>query len=133
MSELTELNWWSVIVATIIYFVLGAIWYRAFAKQWMELREISEEDIGDPNPVIFLWSFILQFIAVFTLAIFMNAMDVITLSKGTLAGFGAGAGFVFTLAGTTGLFSDNKLGLHFIDNGYHVVGLTIAGAILGFW
>lgn len=133
MTELTALNWWSVIVATIIYFVLGAIWYRGFAKQWMELREISEEDIGEPNPVIFLWSFILQFIAVFTLAIFMNAMDIITLSKGALAGFGVGAGFVFTLAGTTGLFSDNKLGLHFIDNGYHIVGLTIAGALLGFW
>lgn len=128
------LNWWAVIVAAVVYFLLGAVWYSVlFAKKWMELRELKEEDISEPNPIIFLWSFVLQFVATLSLALFIVAMGVYTGVEGALVGFGAGAGIVFTLAGTTGLFSDTKLGLHFIDNGYHVAGLTIAGAILGWW
>jgi len=131
---LIAVNWWAVIVAAVVYFLLGAVWYSVlFAKKWMELRELKEEDIGDPNPIIFLWSFVLQFVATLSLALFILAMGVYTGIEGAIVGFGAGAGIVFTLAGTTGLFSDTKLGLHFIDNGYHVVGLTIAGAILGWW
>ncbi len=131
---LIAVNWWAVIVAAVVYFLLGAVWYSVlFAKKWMEQRELKEEDIGDPNPIIFLWSFVLQFVATLSLALFILAMGVYTGIEGAIVGFGAGAGIVFTLAGTTGLFSDTKLGLHFIDNGYHVVGLTIAGAILGWW
>jgi hypothetical protein len=128
------LNWWAVIVAAVVYFLLGAVWYSVlFANKWMELRELKEEDISGPNPIIFVWTFILQFVATLSLALFILAMGVYTGVEGAIVGFGAGAGIVFTLAGTTGLFSGTKPGLHFIDNGYHVVGLTIAGAILGWW
>lgn len=135
MGELIlSLNWWAIIVAAVAYFMLGWVWYSTlFAKKWMELRELNEEDMDDPNPIIFLWSFILQFVATLTLAGFLGAIGISTALHGAMIGFGAAMGFVFTLAGTTGLFSDNKLGLHFIDNGYHVAGLTLAGAILGLW
>ncbi|MEX0646434.1 MAG: DUF1761 domain-containing protein [Balneolaceae bacterium] len=135
MSELlASLNWLSVITATVIYFALGALWYSLiFAKTWMKLRGITEKDVNEPNPVIFFYSFILQLIAVISLALFLSAMGVQSALNGAFVGFGAGAGFVFTLAGSTGIFSDVKLKLHFIDHGYHVVGLTLAGLILGWW
>lgn len=136
MSELlSSLNWLSVIVATLVYFILGALWYSnaLFAQTWMRLRNISKDDIDEPNPIIFLYSFILQFIAVISLALFMQAMQVDSAANGALVGFGAGAGFVFTLAGTTGIFTENPLKLHLLDNGYHVVGLILAGLVLGWW
>ncbi|MEX1011412.1 MAG: DUF1761 domain-containing protein [Balneolaceae bacterium] len=129
-----SLNVWAVLVAAVTYFMLGWIWYGPlFSKKWMALRKLREQDIKDPDPKIFMWSFLLQFTATVTLAVFLQALAIDTALHGSLIGFGAAAGFVFTLAGTTGLFSENKLGLHFIDNGYHVVGLAIAGAILGAW
>lgn len=135
---ITSLNWWAVLVATIAYFLLGSLWYGVlFAKEWMELREITEEQIkeqgGESNSALFLWSFLLEGVAVISLALFIHAIGVAGLIQGSVIGFGAGAGFVFTLTGNTGLFADTKLALHFIDNGYHVIGLTIAGAILGAW
>ncbi|MEX2600062.1 MAG: DUF1761 domain-containing protein [Balneolaceae bacterium] len=135
MAELFgSLQIWGVLVASVAYFMLGWVWYGPlFSKKWMALREVTEEDIKDPNPMLFLWSFILQFIATLTLAVFLAAVDINTLLHGALVGLGAGFGFVFTLAGTTGLFADNKLGLHLIDNGYHVIGLALAGAIIGYW
>jgi hypothetical protein len=134
MAELLlSLNWLAVISATFIYFLLGALWYSPimFAKKWMELRNISEEDIDGPNPIIFLYSFILQLIAVVSLALFMTAMNIDTAVNGAIIGFGAGAGILFTLAGTTGIFTELKMKLHFLDSGYHVVGLTISGLIIG--
>ena len=134
MAELlASLSWLTVLAATVLYFILGALWYSPllFAKAWMNVRNITEEDIGKPNPVIFLYAFILQFIAVISLALFFAGMGIETAANGALAGFGAGAGILFTLAGTTGIFSETPMKLHFIDNGYHVVGLTLAGLLLG--
>ena len=136
MAELlSSLNWFLVLSATLVYFFLGALWYSPllFANTWMKLRNIKEEDIGKPNPVIFLYSFILQFIAVISLALFIAGMNIESGLHGLIIGFGAGAGLVFTLAGTTGIFSEQKMALHFLDNGYHVVGLSLAGLILGLW
>lgn len=136
MTELlTSLNWFAVVTAALLYFFLGALWYSPalFADVWMKLRNLTEVDIDKPNPIIFFYSFVLQFIAVISLALFITAMGITGATHGALIGFGAGAGIVFTLAGTTGLFSDTPQKLHFIDNGYHVMGLTLAGLILGWW
>ena len=136
MAELlSSLNWLAIVVATIAYFLLGALWYSPvlFAKKWMELRNINEEDIDGPNPVIFFYSFILQLIGVISLALFIAAMGIDSALHGATVGFGAGAGILFTLAGTTGIFSQVNMALHFVDNGYHVIGLTLAGLILGAW
>lgn len=132
---IASLNWLSIIVATVVYFVLGALWYSPvlFGNIWMKLRNLSMEDIDDPNPIIYLYSFILQFIGVFSLAMFMSALGVDSAANGALIGLGAGAGFVFSLAGATGIFTDIPMKLHFLDNGYHVAGLIIAGFILGLW
>lgn len=135
LELLSSLNWIAVFAATLLYFSLGAIWYSPlmFAKSWMKLRNLKVEDMEGPDPLMFVYSFILQLIAVISLALFMYAMQVDTASMGAFIGFAAGAGFLFTLAGNTGIFSDIKMPLHFIDNGYHVVGLTLAGLILGWW
>lgn len=136
MVELfTSVNWFAVFTATFIYFMLGALWYSPvlFANTWIKLRNIPIDETDDPNPVIFFYSFILQLIAVVSLALFIAAMSIGGAANGAIIGFGAGAGILFTLTGTTGIFSDLNMKLHVIDNGYHVLGLTLAGTILGWW
>ncbi|MDR9366015.1 MAG: DUF1761 domain-containing protein [Balneolaceae bacterium] len=136
MSDLLfSLNWFSIIVATVVYFILGALWYSPvlFGNTWMKLRNLDPETMEQPNPIIYLYSFILQFIGVASLAMFITALEIDGAGNGALIGFGAGAGFVFSLAGATGIFTDIPMKLHFLDNGYHVVGLVLAGIILGLW
>lgn len=135
LDILLSLHWIVILLAVLIYFFLGALWYSPvlFASSWMKLRNINEDDIDKPNPIIFLYSFILQLIAVTCLALFIFAMGVYGAIDGAIVGFGAGAGLVFTLSETTGIFSDIPLKLHLIDNGYHVIGLTLAGLLIGIW
>jgi hypothetical protein len=99
----------------------------------MKLRNLDPETMEQPNPIIYLYSFILQFIGVASLALFITGLGVEGVLNGAVIGFGAGAGFVFSLAGTTGIFTEVSMKLHFLDNGYHVVGLVLAGIILGLW
>ena len=134
MELFNALNWWTVIAAVIVYFILGGLWYSVlFTKKWMELREVTAEDIGEPNPLIFLWSFLFQFVAVVVLGLFVEAAGASTAFQVGLVGFGIGLGILFTLNANTVLFNDIKPGLHLIDNGYHVLALTLAGLIMGAW
>ena len=123
-----------VLVATIVYFALGALWYSPilFAKPWMAIKNIPEDHEGG-SPLIFGFSFILQFVGVLSLALFIEALGIEGVHGSALIGFFAATGFVFSLSGATGLFSEVPLKLHLIDNGYHVAGLTIAGLIIGWW
>jgi len=45
----------------------------------------------------------------------------------------AGLGFSAMTSFTTSTFEDRPLKLFLIDSGYNLVGLVIAGAILGAW
>ena len=39
MHHLMYFNWWAILVATLIQFLLGALWYSfLFAKPWMALK-----------------------------------------------------------------------------------------------
>ena len=133
MELLSSLNWIAIVAAAVVYFVLGALWYSPlmFAKPWMKALNKTAEDFDDPNPLIYLYSFVLQFLGVASLALLITAMGVDTILNGGIIGFGAGAGLVFTLSGATGLFMDENMALHVINNGYHVAGLTVSGLILG--
>jgi hypothetical protein len=134
MNLLSSVSALPVLIGTLIYFILGALWYSPlmFAKPWMKIRNIPDDFEGGP-PIIYLFSFILQFVGVFSLALFIEALGVTGAHSGALIGFFASTGFVFTLAGATGLFLDVPLKLHLIDNGYHVVGMTLAGLVIGWW
>lgn len=135
MSELlSSVSAPAVLAATVIYFALGALWYSPllFSKSWMEIKNLPEDHEGG-SPMLYGFSFILQFIGVFSLALFIEALEVEGALRGAFIGFSVSAGFVFSLAGATGLFSGLPLRLHLIDNGYHVAGLTIAGLAIGWW
>ncbi len=72
-TALSNINWLSVIVATIAAFILGSLWYSPvlFGKVWQKELGLSDEKIKNANmAVIFGTSFVLEFIAAFVLDMF---------------------------------------------------------------
>lgn len=127
-------NIWAVLVATIVYFVLGAGWYMVLSKPWMAAVGFTQEDVeGGANPGIYALTFALEVIVVFTLAVILRNSALSGLLGG--AGMGAliGIGIWFALMSVTFMYEARKPALFFIDGGYHVLALTVAGAILGAW
>jgi hypothetical protein len=56
-----------------------------------------------------------------------------TVKSGALTGFWLWLGFIATSNLETVLFESRPLGLYFINNGYHLVGLLGMGALLAVW
>jgi hypothetical protein len=115
--------------------MLGPIWYSKFlfGKQWMKQRGLPVDAELDFQPTAYLWGFILCLTATFSLDLILEGLLVESVQEAALLSAAIGAGFVLTTTGTSGLFTNHRLGLWLIDNVYHVVGLTAAGAFLAWF
>lgn len=133
-NSFQTLNWFAIITATLLSFVVGSLWYSPalFGKLWQSEAGLSDEKLKNGNMgLIFGGAFILIFISMFNLAMFLGpAAD---LSFGIMAGFMTGFGWVATSIGVLYLFERRSIKLFFINAGYHIVCFTASGAILGAW
>jgi Protein of unknown function (DUF1761) len=132
-NPMDAVNWLAVLAATVSMFVLGALWYGPlFGKAWMRASGITEEQARQANMAkVFGLSFVLTLLAAFALAMFIGPEA--TAGFGVFAGFMTGAFFIATAMGVVYLFEQRPFALWAIDSGYHIVGFTIMGAILGAW
>lgn len=127
-------NVWAVLVATVVYFALGAVWYMALSKPWMAAVGMTRDDTeGGSNPALFGVTFLFEAVAVFTLAVLVGNVGAIGIGGGAALGALVGIGIWFALMSVTFLYESRKPALFLIDGGYHVFALTAAGAILGAW
>jgi hypothetical protein len=127
-----EINMIAVIMAAVLYAMLGPVWYSkfVFGKMWMKQRGLPEDLEMDFQPTAYMWGFILCMTASFSLAMILQGLHVETVKEAVLVSGGIGAGFVLTTTGTSGLFTNHKPGLWFIDNVYHVIGFMLAGFMI---
>jgi hypothetical protein len=137
MNALSNLHWLHILVATVAYFAIGAIWYSfLFQKQWIRHHNI---DMNNPEGkkgvgIIMLTSFIWTFITVTALAVLI---DKLLTDGGILSavkiGLATGVCFSALAVSTTYLYLKKSLALHLIDGGYHVAGQIVAAIILVLW
>ena len=134
---LSNLNWLHILVATVAYFMLGAVWYSfLFQKKWIEYQNIdmSNPDVKKGAGALMALSFVGFFVICTALAILALKMN---LEYGAMSGvkLGLTTGVCFSAAAIsiTYLYVKKPIGLHFIDGLYHVVGQIIAAVILCAW
>lgn len=139
MSDLfvTNLNYLAILVAGISNMVVGFLWYGPlFGKAWMALRGIEPGEIN-PNPLVFVASFLLSLLMALVLAIFTNHVDAsiqaMSLVLGLLVALLIWVGFVGPATFQNNMYSGLSRKLFAIDYGYVLVVLLIQGAIIGVW
>lgn len=127
------INWWAVIVVTILSFMLGAFWHSVlFRKGWSadSGSKYNSENHGNPA-VIFGLSGLLHFVAVVALALFIGASA--SALDGMLLGLFVSVLWISTAIAVTYIFVGRTLRLFLIDAGFYVVFFALAGLILGTW
>jgi len=137
-SFLTELNWLAVAVATVAYFMLGAIWYSKilFANSWIRATgvDMSKPDAKKGVGGIMALTFVLEFVICIGLGILVYRLN---LTGGVMAGIKLGLMTGVCFAATTitisYLYQTKPRSLSFIDGGYHVAGNILAAVILCLW
>ena len=70
--DFSNINWLAVVVSTVAYFALGAIWYGpVFGKAWQKGVGLTDEEIKNGNMgKLFGTALIMSFIASFGMAMF---------------------------------------------------------------
>ena len=134
----TNLNWLAILVATLAYFVLGALWYSKllFGKKWAAMLKL---DMNDPNHskgmgIMMLGSFLFMLITCIGLALLIVKVNFDSdYMYGIKIGLMTGICYASTAVSINYVYERKATGLYFINNGYHVLGHVIAATILVMW
>lgn len=134
-----EINIWSVIVASIVSFAIGAVWYSQmlFGKTWMSLLNIDEESIAEDRErgmwKKYIIHFIFTIISFGILAFIISMTGPMSILDGAFLGFILWIGFVASNAASDLLWRKTPLKVVLIDNLNILVGLIVGGAIIAAW
>jgi hypothetical protein len=129
-----NINIWAALTGAAAYFFVGAIWYSPvlFSKTWMQETKITP-DKSKSIAGLLIGTFIITVIEIFVLSWIVSLTGCNGILGGLIIGLATGLGFVATTLGVTFLYEGRSMKLFFIDAGYHIVGLSIAGSIIGAW
>src|SRR5437868_2281439 len=130
------INWLAVLVATVINFILGGMWYGVLGKAWLEALGKRKEDLNPKDPVPFITAAVGSFVNAAVLACAMTWIDP---SQGWNLGHGIALGAVAALGilGAANVkhyaFSGWPTKLFAIDFGVDLIGFILMGIILVIW
>lgn len=132
------INWISVLVAALAYFMLGALWYSKllFAKRWIaDLKiDVNAADAKKGMGMMFGGSLLLMFVQCLALAILASRIDGLSgWMSGMKLGALVGCCFCAAAVGVNYLYEKKPLSLFLINAGYAIVGNMIAGIIICSW
>lgn len=135
MKEL-KINYLAVLVAVVLQFVLGFLWYGAlFGEPWMEMvgLDAATAEANPPGAGVWISNVISAALSMFLLAWLFVKLKVESLVRGTMLGFVLGFVFVLMTIMVGGFFADSPYWLAWITGGNTTVGLMLGGAVLGAW
>lgn len=123
-------------IASIVFFVLGAIWYSIMAAPWMAAIGKTMEELGreqGASPLPYVVGFIAILVMCYTLAWLMHRLQAATLAAGLRLGAIIAIGFIAATLALNYGFEARSITLWLINSAYVIVGLALAGAIIGGW
>src|SRR5215475_16232747 len=128
-------NYAAVVVAAIVYWLMGAVWYGVlFSKQWMALENMSVEKTSSMSPVLpYVITFALNLLIAYSLAQICIWRNADTIGRGASVGVLLWIGFVAPVTYTTYMYELRPWQLFAINQLYPLFGFALMGAILGAW
>ncbi|MFN2387995.1 MAG: DUF1761 domain-containing protein [Actinomycetota bacterium] len=138
LDVLGELNWLAVIVATIAFFMLGAVWYAqpVFGRTWQRASGV-EATAGERLGIAFyLGPLATCFLSTLATAILARATGADSFDEAIVLALVVGIGYAAAVAFVGGIFDPHKPEPKVwfaIFAGYQVVGLLLAATILALW
>lgn len=125
------LNWLAIVVATIAFFAVGAVWYTAlFGKAWQREVGLSAEQLsgGRNMMAIFGLCLLLEFIVVLMLGHLFARLQPSDHVKMMMA-TGFALAIMTPAIGINYLYQRRSLKLFLIDAGHFIVGMTVVGLV----
>ena len=128
-------DYWAVVIAGIVGYAVGALWYWAWSKPWMEAQGFTPESMkANQSPLPYLLAFAANLLMALVLAGVVSQLgsDEVTIRNGVISAAAVWLGFVATTQSVNYTFGKRSLKLLLIDAGHWLVVLLVQGAIIGF-
>ncbi len=128
------INYLAVIVATVVAFFIGAVWYSAlFRAPWMAAVGVTAAPAkpATPLPQLLVINAVGNLILAFILSALLHSLASASFGGGIAVGFLVWLGFVATVLTVNNTFANRPPALTLIDGGYWLVVLVVDGAIIG--
>ncbi len=125
----------AIVVAAVVYFLVGAIWYGQFSAAWLAGigRTMAELEAENPGARPYVVGFASVLVACATLAWLIARTGTTGWAGGAKLGIVVALGLVGAQLALNYGFESRSVSLWLINTGYAVVGLAIAGGIIGAW
>ncbi|MGZ4787063.1 MAG: DUF1761 domain-containing protein [Terriglobales bacterium] len=128
-----RLNYAAIIVAGIAYWCIQAGWYTLLGEQWLAAMGKTRNDMHGSPVIPFIGSLVCDIIVAWALAWVLTRTGRTTALAGAVSGAALSIGFFATGLLTQYLFEEAPRMLFYINAGCALVGMTVAGAIVGAW
>ena len=133
ISQIGIVNWWAILAATALAFLLGGLWYGPlFGAAWLEAMGKTEADL-EPSATPSVVSVFAALLTALVLALLLAPMQVSGWLDGAVLGLWVGLGFIATAMASDASFCRWGLKLFLIQSGYRVLYSVLMGGILGYW
>lgn len=132
-----NINWISMIIATLVPMIAGFIWYHkaVLGQAWMTETGLTEEKIASANMGKTMGlSLVMSFLLAFFMLNFCNGIgqegEFDTFKHGMAHGAIIGVFVIIPIFVTNGLFEQRSMKLTFINAIYWIITLMIMGGVL---
>lgn len=130
---LGEVNWLAVLLATLVYYVLGALWFTPlFGRAW-------DRSVGFTRPrghrfpaLYYVVPLLSSAAATIASAVLLGALGIEQVGEAVVFGLVVGLGYAAAVSVTNALMptTPRPLLLGAVAGGYHVVGLVLVSVLL---
>jgi len=137
------INWWALVVTTVVSVVIGSLWYGPiFGKAWMKSTGISMPEVMTPDmkkmmyrsyALVIVGSLIMNYVLLHSITFGAAYLNITGITAGLQAAFWSWLGFIAPVTLGSVLWESRPWKYWFITAGYYLVVLLINGAILASW
>ena len=132
-----KINYPAVLVAAILHWILGAVWYGLFSSKFVELMAWTPDQLAaiqnESHTTDYILAFLSSLVLVYILAHFVQYTKADNIGSGLQTAFWLWLGFIVTTQLPTVIFEGRKAGLYLLNIGYQFVACIVAGALLATW
>lgn len=131
-----KINWGAILLAAVVHFGFGAVWFTAFSTAWRAGTRLSPEELQaymtHPN----FWPYVISFLCSLGMALVISwVMGVsckFSLIRGIIVGLMVGIAAALAII-TEMSFEYRSASFMFICAAYPLIGSVLMGIVLGVW
>ncbi len=134
MLSLSDLNWLAILVAALVFFALGAVWYQrgVMGNRWMKAAAVDPSD-ASPRAPIFVGTLIAYFLMATVLAALSQGLGASSFPDGLVLGLFTGVVFVAAQAWVNAAYEGRSMSLVLVNGGIGVIGHIVMAIIVTVW